>query len=239
MITNIKNANSRTAVVIPARIASTRFPNKMLQQVIPGKTLIEHVYDQCVEQHHPDHVWVATDSQEIADLFGNMAIMTSSECKNGTERVAEAAEELIWYNTFINIQGDMVEVPSGIIPVLEKNIQLGFDSVITVCTEMDEKDRKNPSVVKCINNEDSAHWFCRASLEYGDWHLGIYAYTRNALWDYRNSFKIGKAEEIESLEQLRWIHNFYNIGILWTEEQAAEINTTEDLTEWLHRTLPS
>jgi 3-deoxy-manno-octulosonate cytidylyltransferase (CMP-KDO synthetase) len=208
----------------------------MLEQVLPGVTLIEHVYNQCVEQHHKDHVWVATDSKEVANLFGNQAIMTSPNCRNGTERIAEAAKELTWYDTFINVHGDMVDVPYDIIPLLESNIQAELDDVLTVCTEMNEEDRRNPSVVKCINNGEKAHWFCRAPLEYGDWHLGLYAYTRGALYDYVESFHIGPEEQIESLEQLRWLHNFYNIGIVWTEEHAAEINTPEDLNKWQHKT---
>ena len=238
MIVQLHSKNKRTAVVIPARIASTRYPSKMLVEVKPGVTLIEHVYNQCVEQHHPDHVWVATDSPEVAKLFKNV-VMTSEDCKNGTERIAEAAEELKWYDTFINVQGDMVDVPTDIISVLERNIQLGDDDVLTVCKEMNEEDRSNPSVVKCINNENYAHWFCRASLEYGDWHLGLYAYTREALWDYVNSFDVSPAEEIESLEQLRWLHNLYNIGIVWTEEHASEINTPEDLYKWRAQTHPN
>ena len=224
------------AIVIPARIASTRFPNKMLVEVEPGVTLIEKVFNQCVTIHPPEHVYVATDSQEIADLFPNNHVMTSEHCSNGTERVAEAAQSLTQYTYFINVQGDMIDVPLNAVSILGRCMSKGLENVMTVCKEMGDKDRNEPSTVKCINNGEIAHWFCRASLEYGDWHLGIYGYSRNALEDYLQ-YESYVEEEIESLEQLRWLQNFYNIGIIWTDEHASEINTPEDLRAWPESTL--
>lgn len=224
---------SKVAIVIPARLASTRFPNKMLQEVTPGVTLIEHVFEQCCEIHDPQHVYVATDSQEIADLFKGAAIMTPVDCENGTERVAHASLELD-YDYFVNVQGDMVTVPkyavADIIDIYENDLH-DFD-VVTVVKEMNEDDRHNPSTVKCINNGFRAKWFCRAPLEYGDWHLGIYGYSKQALNDYHDCLEVYAEENIESLEQLRWLQNDYNIDIIWTEEDASEINTPEDLTKW-------
>ena len=233
-VVRMTSQNAAVAVVIPARIASTRYPNKMLVEVEPGITLIEKVYQQCCEQHPKEHVWVATDSREIADIFGDAAIMTSEECQNGTERVAEASLELTWYEHFINIQGDMIDVPKNIIPSIASFIQNNDSNVVTIIKEMNKEDRNNPSTVKCINNGYNAHWFCRAPLEYGDWHLGIYGYTRGALFDYAN-FESYEEEHIESLEQLRWLQNLYNIDVLWTNEHAAEINTPEDLIKWQHK----
>lgn len=225
-----------TAVVIPARLASTRFPRKMLVEVTPGVTLIEHVYAKVCKIHPVEHVYVATDSQEIADLFPDgVAILTSESCKNGTERVAEASYDLTWYSYFINVQGDMIDLPGNAIATLESFLINGLGDVVTVCKEMKTEDRNNPSTVKCINNGSTAHWFCRAPLEYGDWHLGLYGYTREALQAYEE-LKVFKEEDFESLEQLRWLQNYYNIDVIWTEESASEINTPEDLTKWQEST---
>lgn len=224
---------NKVAIVIPARLASTRFPNKMLQEVIPGVTLIEHVYNQCCEIHNPSDVYVATDSFEIAELFLSCVVMTE-ECENGTERVAEASFVLEDYTHFVNVQGDMIDVPkhvvADIIDIFEHN-HYDFD-VVTVVKEMNEEDRNNPSTVKCINNGYKAKWFCRAPLAYGDWHLGIYGYTREALKDYYEVLNTTTEEHFESLEQLRWLQNDYNIDVVWTDEAASEINTPEDLDKW-------
>jgi len=92
---------------------------------------------------------------------------------------------------------------------------------------MTAEQQYDPNTVKVISSGDEAHWFCRAPLKYGDWHYGIYAYRTPALKCYRD-LKVYLEESIESLEQLLWIQNGYNIGI--TEAgYAAEINTPDDL----------
>ena len=231
-VDNTPKSVTDTAIVIPARLASTRFPQKMLKEVTPGVPLIQHVYNQVCEQWHKEDVYVATDSLQIAALFGDKAVMTSEFCKNGTERIAEAAfkQKLKNYEYFVNVQGDMVDVPADAIDKILMKVKYGAD-VATICKEMDEKDQQNPSVVKCINNGKRAHWFGRAAIPYGDWHLGIYGYTRKALHMYPALRKYAE-EDIEQLEQLRWIQNGVKMSIMYTQQNAAEINTPEDLDNW-------
>lgn len=223
--------NDNTAIVIPARLESTRFPEKMLAQVTDEHCLIQRVEHWC--KCATSHVYVATDSKKIASLFPNNHIMTNDTCINGTERVAEAAldSKLAFYDKIINVQGDMIDPPISVFDDIEK--LLDYNNVVTVIAPMDDEDRMDPNTVKCIHNGYYAHWFCRAPLDYGDWHIGIYGYTKAALRQY-DHLNIQRPELSESLEQLRWYeNNFEKIAITYcTDDNIGEINTPEDLKNW-------
>lgn len=217
----------KTAIIIPARLESTRFPEKMLTRVTDKHCLIQRVHHWCCCFHDTEDVYIATDSKKIASLFPDKVIMTSSECPNGTARVAEAARELD-YDNFINVQGDMIDVP----PVFDMLISrlLNYD-VATVYTNFNDEQRQDPNSVKMVHNFMTAQWFGRGITGYGDWHLGIYAYKKSALMAY-NYLTIYEPEMYESLEQLRWLQNGYQIGVVHTNTPGAEINTKEDLKRW-------
>ena len=210
----------KTAVVIPARLDSSRFPNKMLCDV-GGQTLIRRVYEQCLKTGFD--VYVATDSQDIADQVDNAVF--AYDCENGTARIAEAYKQMPHYDCIINVQGDMVIVPVD--DVLKLPALLDMHDVATLKHPMQPDQQHDPNTVKVISSNGEAHWFCRAPLKYGDWHYGIYAYRTPALKCYR-SLTVYPEESIESLEQLRWIQNGYTIGIT-DAGHAAEINTPQDL----------
>ena len=217
----------RTAVIIPARLESTRFPEKMLAKVDKTMNLIQRVHHWCCCFHDKEDVYVATDSKRVAALFPNQSIMTSPDCPNGTARIAEAAKDLD-YDNIINVQGDMIDVP----PVFDMLISrlLNYD-VATVYTHFDDEQRQDPNSVKMVHNLMTAQWFARGITGYGDWHLGIYAYKKSALMAY-NYLTVYEPEMHESLEQLRWLQNGYQIGVVHTDSSCAEINTKEDLQRW-------
>lgn len=217
----------KTAIIIPARLESTRFPEKMLAKVTKDHSLIQRVHHWCCCFNAREDVYVATDSKKIASLFPGKAIMTSSDCVNGTARVAEAAKDLD-YDNIINVQGDMIDVP----PVFDMLISrlLNYD-VATVYTHFNDKQRQDPNSVKMVHNLMTAQWFARGITGYGDWHLGIYAYKKSALMAY-NYLTVYEPEMVESLEQLRWLQNGYQIGVVHTSDATAEINTKEDLQRW-------
>jgi 3-deoxy-manno-octulosonate cytidylyltransferase (CMP-KDO synthetase) len=217
----------KTAIVIPARLDSSRFPNKMLCDV-GGQTLIRRVYEQCLTTRFD--VYVATDSQEIADQVDNAIF--AYDCENGTARIAEAYKQMPQYDCIINVQGDMVIVP--VEDVLKLPALLDMHDVATLKHPMKLEQQNDPNTVKVISSGVEAHWFCRAPLKYGDWHYGIYAYRTPALKCYRN-LTVYPEESIESLEQLRWIQNGYTIGIT-DAGHAAEINTPEDLESFKKQT---
>jgi 3-deoxy-manno-octulosonate cytidylyltransferase (CMP-KDO synthetase) len=224
---------NKTAIVIPARIESSRFPRKMLVDV-GGETLIERVFRLCSAKFGKENVFVATDCFQIVNLIGEAnSIMTPAEASNGTERIAYAisSEKLAGFDTFVNVQGDMIDPPLGSIEEMVKHLNTGSD-VVTLVTEMPKDMQDDPNTVKCIRSASTPHWFARGITGYGDWHLGIYAYNRAALEQYL-ILPATIPEGIESLEQLRWFsYSGIKMTIIDTEEKCGEINTLEDLNKW-------
>lgn len=214
-----------TAILIPARLESTRFPEKMLAE-LNGVPLVRYVYDKCAATGLD--TYVLTDSKKIVSIIPN-AILTES-AENGTERCMQVIDEVLQYDRYINVQGDMPDITEDIIRAVEDVLKTHAD-VATAYTQMDFNNRQDPNVVKLIHSRGRAHWFCRASLMYGDHHLGVYGYNREAKIMYTTSSKFPE-EEIEKLEQLRWIQNGVKIGVVEVEFDGIEINTPEDLEKW-------
>lgn len=217
-----------TAILIPARLESTRLPRKMLAN-LNGYPLIKHVFDKCWNFGYD--TYVLTDSQEIADILpSKRVIMTRSDHENGTSRCMEVIDEVLDYDRYINVQGDMPDVTAEMLMKIDIELKT-FSDVATAYSTMDFNDRQNPNVVKMIHNRGRAHWFLRSPLLYGDRHLGIYGYNRIAKSFYNVSKKFPE-EDIEKLEQLRWIQNGIKIGVVEVEFNGIEINTQEDLELW-------
>jgi len=216
-----------TAILIPARLASTRFPNKMLAD-LNGIPLIKHVYEKCAATGLD--TYVLTDSKLIASVVPKDAVvMTSVEHTNGTSRCMEAIGNPLEYDWYVNVQGDMPDITEDIIFAVRDELQ--YSDVSTAYTTMEEADRADPNVVKMIHSRDRAHWFLRAPLSYGDRHLGVYGYTRMSKSIYTVTKKFIE-EDIENLEQLRWIQNGIKIGTVEVDFNGIEINTVQDLEQW-------
>ena len=216
-----------TAILIPARLNSTRFPNKMLAE-LNGVPLIRHVYNKCVATGLD--TFVVTPDIEIADYIPNSILVGDAD--NGTERCMLAIDERLQYDRYINVQGDMPDITTEIIRAVEAELQ--HSDVATAYTTMDFNLRSDPNCVKMIHSRGRAHWFLRASLAYGDHHLGVYGYNREAKAMYSVSRRFIE-EDIENLEQLRWIQNGIKIGVVEVEFDGIEINSPEDLEEWHRR----
>ena len=216
----------KTAILIPARLESTRYPNKMLVE-LDGKPLIKRVYDACIETDYD--TFVVTDSKEIASIVPKH-IMTG-DARNGTERCAMAAEELD-YDYYVNVQGDMPDITADMI---EKVIthQKGF-AVTTLYTDMREEEQNRPESVKLVKSDDNVLWMGRGMTGYGHWHLGIYGYAKVALSMYPH-LDLCLEETVEKLEQLRWLKNGIGIGCVYTDFDGVEINTLEDIHLWNYK----
>ena len=212
-----------TAILIPARLKSKRFANKMLVDV-GGKPLIKRVFDICNETDY--NTYVVTDSEEIAKLVPNF-IMTG-DASNGTERCAMAAKTLN-YDQYVNVQGDMPDVTPKMIYDVVKYLR--YYPIATLFADMPKIQQNEPSTVKMVRAGDQALWFGRGMTGYGDWHLGIYAYRSSALNLYPN-LEITEEEQIEKLEQLRWLKSGWQIGCTRVDFTGIEINTPEDLAKW-------
>jgi len=220
-----------TAILIPARYNSSRFPGKPLCD-LGGKPMIQVVHDHCKESIYD--VYVLTDDSEIAGCvksFGGNVLIDTNVYGNGTERCAGAIESSIFnnYDRFVNVQGDMPDVTTEMI---EKTIwHLKNYSVTTMCAMMPKEQQNDPNTVKLVRAADKCLWFGRGMTGYGDWHLGIYGYKRNALEMYPGLTGT-REERIEGLEQLRWLKNGWDIGVFPCEFNGVEINTPEDVKKW-------
>lgn len=216
-----------TAILIPARYNSSRFPGKPLCD-LGGKTMIERVYETCAETGLD--TYVLTDDLSIALLFNdNNCRVDTEEYNNGTERCAGALKLIKKYDQYINVQGDMPDVTADMIETTR--IQLNQYKVSTVCTMMPKEEQNNPNSVKLVRGNGKCLWFGRGMTGYGDWHLGIYGYQREALQSYPNLIDT-REERIEKLEQLRWLKNGWDIGVLPVTFSGIEINTPEDVRKW-------
>jgi 3-deoxy-manno-octulosonate cytidylyltransferase (CMP-KDO synthetase) len=228
--------SKKTAILIPARYESTRFPGKPLA-MLDGVPMIKRVYDACVASKLP--TYVLTDDRRIADLIPDKHfwIDEQDEYDNGTERCAGAVKycsQLEQYDQFINVQGDMPDVTTDMVNKCISSLQ--HYAVSTVFTKMPEEKQNDPNSVKMVRAGDSALWFGRGMTGYGEWHLGVYGYKRNALEMYPNLI-VEREEEVEKLEQLRWLKNGWQIGCLSVYYNGVEINAPEDVDEWQQKNL--
>ena len=216
-----------TAILIPARYASTRFPGKVMT-LLNGVPMIEHIYNKCAATGLD--TYVLTDNQEVYNYLGASKCLWTGEAENGTERCMQVIDEVLEYDRYINVQGDMPDITEDIIRSIEEVLKTHAD-VATAYTPMNFNLRSDPNCVKMIHSRGRAHWFLRASLTYGDHHLGVYGYNREAKMMYNTSTKFVE-EDIEKLEQLRWIQNGIKIGVVEVEFDGIEINTPQDLERW-------
>ena len=215
-----------TAILIPARYYSTRFPGKPLVD-LNGIPMIRRVYNTCIESGLD--TYILTDDERIGTLFDpDWVIYSDQDFANGTERCAYASG-MLPYDQFINVQGDMPDVT---LDMIEKTVwHLKNYSVTTMCAMMPKEQQKDLNTVKLVRAADKCLWFGRGMTGYGDWHLGIYGYKQNALEMYPNLTGT-REERIEGLEQLRWLKNGWDIGVLPCEFTGVEINTPEDVRIW-------
>ena len=228
--------------MIPARFGSSRFQGKVLAE-IAGKPMIQWVYEQAKKSKMLDDLFVAIDDQRVlkcVEGFGGKAIMTSKEHESGTDRIAEATQE-IEADIIVNIQGDQpifdaLMIDETVAPMIEDaNLQMS-----TLKTEIGKEDYDDPDVVKVVVDEnDFALYFSRSLIPYSRVkkeikiyeHVGLYAYRRNFL------FTISKLpqtylEKLEMLEQLRVLEKGYRIEVAETKcdrISCISVDTKDDL----------
>ena len=217
-----------SAILIPARYNSTRFPGKPLCD-LDGVPMIKRVYDACKASGLP--TYILTDDVRVASVFQNASVIIDYKgYANGTEICAGAIDidYMKKYDQFINVQGDMPDVSQHMI---EKTVwHLKHYPITTMWTDLQPGERLDINQVKVITAGDKALWFGRG-FTYGQHHLGIYGYSRNALGMY-SELPITREERNEGLEQLRWLKAGWDIGILHTEFNGIEINTPQDAEKW-------
>ena len=219
-----------TAILIPARYNSTRFPGKPFCD-LGGMSMIQRVHETCALSGFP--TYVLTDDQRVANAINDKCtvIIDKRDFNNGTERCAAAIETdfLSKYNSFVNVQGDMPDVN---LDMIKKMADVARYGLATAWTDLPASLQSDPNCVKMVHNNFRAHWFGRG-LTMGAHHLGVYGYTRNMLEKYGTL--VDRYEKNEGLEQLRWLNMGYDIHVRYTEFFGMEINTPADMDSWNKR----
>jgi 3-deoxy-manno-octulosonate cytidylyltransferase (CMP-KDO synthetase) len=224
--------------VIPARLASTRLPRKMLRE-IAGKPLIGVVYEAVRSSPLLADVIIATDSDEIFQICRQHswnAQMTSPYHKSGTERVHEVAMRQP-ADIYVNVQGDEPMIRPEHIASLLEVMRNPEAQVGTLKTPAAEEDIENPNAVKVVSDMSGrALYFSRASIPFDRdgihphyfKHLGIYAYRRAALEQFV-TLPESALEKSERLEQLRFLENGITVYVAETLYNSVGVDTEQDL----------
>ncbi|RQD76147.1 MAG: 3-deoxy-manno-octulosonate cytidylyltransferase [Halanaerobium sp. MSAO_Bac5] len=231
----------KTAAVIPARYDSTRFPAKALAK-IAGKEMVVRVMEAVEKSKLIDEVIVATDDKRIkavVEANGGKAVMTSSEHQTGTDRIAEAAEN-IDADLIVNVQGDeplisQATIAQAIKPFQdEENLKMS-----TLRRRLDSTKAADPNIVKVVvDKDDYAIYFSRFPIPYYRdqerkdkeyfQHIGLYVYKRDFLLKY-SAMNSTNLEKAESLEQLRVLENGFKIKVVETETKLIGVDRKEDI----------
>src|SRR5436305_1711146 len=229
----------KVVAIIPARIASSRLPRKVLRE-IAGQTMLQRVYEAARGCGALADVIVATDCNEIlavCERNGSTARMTSTSHPSGTDRVHEVAQSVA-ADVYINVQGDEpLAHPDHVNALVElmKNPRIDVGTIKTPCPA---QDVNNPNAVKVVTDaQGRALYFSRSTVPYdrdktGDVryfkHLGFYAYRKAAL-DRFCSLPESQLERSERLEQLRFLENSIPIYVTETIHDTIGVDTEDDL----------
>jgi 3-deoxy-manno-octulosonate cytidylyltransferase (CMP-KDO synthetase) len=230
-------------VVIPARLASTRLPQKALAD-LGGKPMVVRVA-QRASQSNASEVIVATDTSEIESACKASSIqvmMTRIEHPSGTDRIAEVVTRLQLKadDLVVNVQGDEPLIPIELINQVAKTLEAKPDCAISTAAVAisDPSEITNPNAVKVVLNQmGEALYFSRSAIPFDRTHsapvyyrhIGIYAYRVHFLKKY-SQLTPSPLEQAESLEQLRALWHGFRIAVhITSESPPAGVDTPEDL----------
>jgi len=231
---------NKVGAFIPARYAATRFPAKLMQ-MLGEKTVIRHTYDNTLATGLFDQVYVVTDSELIFNeivIHGGKAIMSHRLHESGSDRIAEAIENLE-LDIVVNVQGDEPFVKRE---PLEKLLACFTDDNVQVASLMqvinNPSSVEDPNYVKvAVDKNSNALFFSRSVIPYPRSttiavtyyeHIGVYAFKKQALMDFTN-WPMSPLEAAEKIECLRYIENGVPIKMALTNYMGIEIDTPEDL----------
>lgn len=227
----------RAVAIIPARMASTRFPGKPLA-VIAGKSMIRRVYEQALQCSDLAAVWVATGDQVIFDHvtgFGGKAILTG-EFENGTMRVSAAFNSTVMQaDVVVNIQGDQPLIHPEVVSLL---IQAFDDPQVQIATlarqSCDKIAFDNPNLVKVsFDDSGNATGFYRTPTENSSsdnyfYHIGTYAFRPEVLSEIV-ALPPAPEEKIAHLEQLRWMYHGYPVQVVVSPYDVDAVDAPGDI----------
>ena len=227
----------RVLVVIPARLHSTRLPEKVLLRET-GRYLMQHVYERALAISSADEVVIATDHPTVAQAaasFGADAVMTSPDHPSGTDRAAEVAR-LRPAALVVNLQADEPEMePEDVEALIAGMRQSAAEMGTLVHPDLSEADQLDPSVVKAVVDEQGwARDFRREPTPGGRRHLGIYAYRSGFLQRF-TELAPSEREQARRLEQMRAIDHGIPIYAVLARHKGVGIDTPEDYAAFVER----
>ena len=233
-------------LIIPARYKSTRFPGKPLTD-IKGKSMIQRVYEQSAKAFPADKIYVATEDSRIEDhckSHGMQCLMTSDDCLTGTDRIAEAAQQ-INADYYINVQGDEpVFDPEDITKVINSLEQYKGEVINGYCAINEEVQYTSVSVPKVVFRPDGRMLYMSRAAIPGNkskafiksWRqVCIYAFPKKALEDFSSIKHKTPLEDMEDIEILRFLELGYEVRMLELSDTSIPVDHPEDLEKVIKR----
>jgi 3-deoxy-manno-octulosonate cytidylyltransferase (CMP-KDO synthetase) len=241
-------------IIIPARLASTRLPRKLLLAET-GKPLIQHTYESAQRAWRPSGICVATDHEDIfraVRAFGGRVEMTDPNAPSGTDRVAEVARRLTGAEIVVNVQGDEPQIAGSSIDLAIELLEIHPDAVMsTLATPIrSRRQLDDPACVKVVFDASRrAMYFSRSPIPRArEWddrllaaepplfhqHVGLYAYRREFLLQLAG-MPPSALEKVEKLEQLRVLEAGRSILVGVVDEPTFGIDTPEDYAEFCRK----
>jgi 3-deoxy-manno-octulosonate cytidylyltransferase (CMP-KDO synthetase) len=234
--------------IIPARFASSRLMGKPLAN-IGGKPMIQHTYNSAKKSKLLDKVIIAVDDEKVFQVvksFGAEVFMTPKDCASGSDRIAIVTEQIPEAQIIVNIQGDEPFIKGKMI---DQAIEpLLFDKKVNLSTLArritDVEELKSPAIVKVVfDYHNFAMYFSRSAIPFARdartnlervqsaeiyKHIGLYVYRRESLLKF-TTLRPTDLEQIEKLEQLRFLEHGLNMKIVVTEYDSLSVDTPRDL----------
>ena len=234
----------KIVALIPARYGASRFPGKMMA-LLKGVPVIRHTYEATIATNLFDDVAVVTDSKEIYDEIisnGGKAIMSKKNYETGSDRIAEAAENMDDADIIVNVQGDEPftrrEPLEKLLAVFDEPDADQIDLASLMQVMHNSEQIQDPNYVKvAIDLNNYALMFSRSPIPYHRnidiepiyyEHIGIYAFRKQALLDFYRT-PMSPLESAEKIECLRYLENGKKIKMVITDYMGIEIDTPEDL----------
>jgi len=228
--------------MIPARFEASRFPGKLMKD-LAGKTVILRTYEATKNSNLFNEVYVITDSELIFNEIisnGGKAIKSKKEHESGSDRIAEAVENLK-VDIVVNVQGDEPFTQTAplkkLLDVFKSDTTKEIDIASLMLKIKEDEEINNPNNVKVVTDENNfAMYFSRSPIPYPREkstavyfkHIGIYAFRKEALLKF-TKLPMNKLEATEKLENLRFLANGMKVKMVETDQIAIGIDTPEDL----------
>ena len=236
----------KSILVIPARFESTRFPGKPLTDIL-GKSMIQRVYEQCIQAFPKEDIYVATEDERIkkhCEEYGINCLITSNNCLTGTDRIAEVAE-IIDADYYINVQGDEpLFNPEDIKYLINKIPEHKGEIINGYCPIDNENDYRSVSTPKVVFRPDGRLlYMSRAPIpgnKSGKFNFSFrqvcaYAFPKSALLAFSAHSNKTMLEEVEDIEILRFLELGYEVRMIEMSNVSVPVDHHEDLQKVIQK----